>query len=598
MLSTEPPSGEGTKQEQQAEDSPLYKTDEFRMYCFKLCNDGIGCKRKVCFFAHTLDELRVSSVKLLPADIAAGADAAAFELDPFRARSETGRKAGGAAASMPGNEALVEALRTQQQQQKKAAAALQRSASRGLAAELQQLQAFQQLQAVLANTPGLAGLAPQLQQQGPMDSLLGAMMSQLRLGGAASAQPGLSQMAGGAGGIFDAVVQQAVQQALMNSAFNNAAQQAAAVLLMQQQQQQAAAAAAAAAAVAQQQQNQQAAAQAQALLEQFMLQHQQQNHTAHMAAGGPMQGSQPAAVQAALAALLQQQAAQQQAQQQHQQAAAPPMGPFSVPHGHGPAETMPVPIHSVRPSMEGYHASHVSPPPSAASPPLPPHMQPGTASSVRSSATGMLSTAIGSGVLEPGVTCPASEGAPSNAGPPSPRSLAASSTGSPPADAPLSSTLSHQAAVALSAAATAASYYSQEASRSSFESYRSSEMEMGLRHTGGPSSGGAARTSLDFIHASQQHQQQHGRFSRAGSLPTPCSPLPDEAMLFQEAHHRQLLYAAAAAQAAGCHGNNVPPGCGHGMGMGMGMSQDGQKMMADPVAMAGFGQHAALPFGM
>ncbi|KAL6758158.1 hypothetical protein V8C86DRAFT_1808997, partial [Haematococcus lacustris] len=32
-------------------------------YRTQLCNDGIGCNRKVCFFAHTLDELRVSSVK-------------------------------------------------------------------------------------------------------------------------------------------------------------------------------------------------------------------------------------------------------------------------------------------------------------------------------------------------------------------------------------------------------------------------------------------------------------------------------------------------------------------------------------------------------
>lgn len=33
-------------------------------YRTQLCNDGVGCKRKICFFAHTLDELRVSSVKV------------------------------------------------------------------------------------------------------------------------------------------------------------------------------------------------------------------------------------------------------------------------------------------------------------------------------------------------------------------------------------------------------------------------------------------------------------------------------------------------------------------------------------------------------
>lgn len=119
-----------------------------RRYRTQLCNDGIGCKRKVCFFAHTLEELRVSNVKLLPADIAAGVD---VDLDPFR-RPEpasglrSANKAGGGgsnAAASSGNEALVEALRVQQQQQqqvKKAAAALQRNASRGLAVELQQLQ--------------------------------------------------------------------------------------------------------------------------------------------------------------------------------------------------------------------------------------------------------------------------------------------------------------------------------------------------------------------------------------------------------------------------------------------------------------------------
>ncbi|KAI3811706.1 hypothetical protein L1987_21435 [Smallanthus sonchifolius] len=50
----------------------IYSTDEFRMYSFKvfecwlhpaqyrtrLCKDGPGCNRRVCFFAHTRDELR------------------------------------------------------------------------------------------------------------------------------------------------------------------------------------------------------------------------------------------------------------------------------------------------------------------------------------------------------------------------------------------------------------------------------------------------------------------------------------------------------------------------------------------------------------
>ncbi len=95
----------------------------------------------MCFFAHTLEELRVSSVKLSPDAASDGA----FELDPFRERPSKSPKPAGvpAAATTPANEALVEALRAQQQQQQQAAkkvAALQRSASRGLAAEMQQMQ--------------------------------------------------------------------------------------------------------------------------------------------------------------------------------------------------------------------------------------------------------------------------------------------------------------------------------------------------------------------------------------------------------------------------------------------------------------------------
>lgn len=54
--------------------TPRYRT--------QLCNDGVACRRKVCFFAHTLDELRVSSVKVLPAEL--GGRLPAPEADPFR----------------------------------------------------------------------------------------------------------------------------------------------------------------------------------------------------------------------------------------------------------------------------------------------------------------------------------------------------------------------------------------------------------------------------------------------------------------------------------------------------------------------------------
>ena len=32
-------------------------------YRTQLCNDGAGCRRRICFFAHSLDELRVPSSK-------------------------------------------------------------------------------------------------------------------------------------------------------------------------------------------------------------------------------------------------------------------------------------------------------------------------------------------------------------------------------------------------------------------------------------------------------------------------------------------------------------------------------------------------------
>ncbi|PNH12291.1 Zinc finger CCCH domain-containing protein 30 [Tetrabaena socialis] len=605
--------------EQATEDgSPLYRTDEFRMYCFKvlpcskrfvhdwtvcpfahpgekakrrdpritsytgvacpdmkkcqrgdscpyahnvfeywlhpsryrtqLCNDGIGCKRKVCFFAHTLDELRVSNVKLLPSDLAA--DGGGFELDPFRPASRSGPKAGAgvgapsASAAAPGTEALVEALRAQQQQQaKKAAAALQRTASRGLAAELQQLQALQQLQSVLANSQGLGAM----QQQVPMESLVGALMAQLRVGGPQGQQPGPQPLGAGAGGgsLLDAVVQQAVQQALAN----NAAQQAATMLLYQQQQQQQAAVVAA----AQQQQNQHAA-QAHALLE-HLLQQQAAAHAAHQSVhthqgnGAPPQPS-AQAMQAALAMLQHQQ--QQQTGHMGGMAYA---GPQSAGLMQGPIAS----------GAELQHQAHMGAPP--------PHMgavgrsssQNGSlAESVRSSANGMAVN----GPLAP--TSSSSSGAPTTgagaatepiavaAAPSPPRSLAAPSpAGSPPGETALSSAISgNAAAAALSAAATAASYYSQEASRSSFESYRSSEVELGMQlasghHSSGPNSGG--RNSLELVHQPHQQQQFHPSKFMQDMYAGAAAPgsAAEEALRMQEARHRQLLMAAAAHAANG-----------------------------------------------
>ena len=62
-----------------------------RRYRTQLCNDGIHCKRKVCFFAHTLEELRCANVKVVSAEAArAGIDISEEEFlrpvhaDPFR----------------------------------------------------------------------------------------------------------------------------------------------------------------------------------------------------------------------------------------------------------------------------------------------------------------------------------------------------------------------------------------------------------------------------------------------------------------------------------------------------------------------------------
>ncbi|GFR41500.1 hypothetical protein Agub_g2194 [Astrephomene gubernaculifera] len=705
MLPPEPPSTfEGPKvpypaTEQPAEDSPLYKTDEFRMYCFKvlpcskryvhdwtvcpfahpgekakrrdprvftytgvacpdmkkcqrgdacpyahnvfeywmhpsryrtqLCNDGIGCKRKVCFFAHTLDELRVSNVKLLPSDIAAGADAG-FDLDPFRpAKSEPSRNAAKpAGASVPnaascGNEALVEALRTQQQQQaRKAAATLQRTASRGLAAELQQMQMLQQLQTVLASTQGLGALSQQVPQQYSVDNLVGAMMSQMRLGGggaaAAGPQHALPMGSGATPGLLDAIVQQTVQQVLAN----NAAQQAAATLLLLQQQQQQQAAAAAAA-MAQQQQQSQQAAHAQALLEHLLQQQQQQSHERNAAAHGlPDQHE----LHAALAMLHQQQ--HHHHQQQHQFPPMGPLPPYVGAQSQGPPASAPMPIGRPAPSsLEEFApatASFGMSPSVQQQHPLPHSLEgPGAPSghvgslpaSLRSSGTGM--TAGSSlGMQSPGTLAlaparsaplPSDVVVPSAAvTPSSPRSQTEPppSNGSPPADASLSSTMSgHTAASALSAAATSSSYFSHEVSRSSFESYRSSELELSLHLAAGQhpglcrdSDGAAAAAHFDMLKPTLRQPQ--GAFMPDGLLSrSPCSPgigpIAEEPALVQEARRRQLLMAAAAQTQAANNGSaGAMTMCGApGMHGGPGFHD----LLADQAAMGAFAQPG---FGM
>jgi len=169
-----------------SENSPLYKADEFRMYCFKvlpcskryvhdwticpfahpgekarrrdprlysytgvacpemkksldcprgdsctyahnvfeywmhpsryrtqLCNDGFVCCRKVCFFAHALDEIRVSNVKVDPNG--------EYDIDPFKPKSKSNTGGGqttkgkaatsvnspGSASSIQANDSIV-----------------------------------------------------------------------------------------------------------------------------------------------------------------------------------------------------------------------------------------------------------------------------------------------------------------------------------------------------------------------------------------------------------------------------------------------------------------------------------------------------------
>lgn len=55
-------------------------------YRTQLCNDGMNCQRKICFFAHSLDELRVPACKpfVSPEALASAAGAAATENDARR----------------------------------------------------------------------------------------------------------------------------------------------------------------------------------------------------------------------------------------------------------------------------------------------------------------------------------------------------------------------------------------------------------------------------------------------------------------------------------------------------------------------------------
>lgn len=43
-------------------------------YRSQLCNDGPKCRRRVCFFAHTIDQLRVPSSKRISSGDAPSAD--------------------------------------------------------------------------------------------------------------------------------------------------------------------------------------------------------------------------------------------------------------------------------------------------------------------------------------------------------------------------------------------------------------------------------------------------------------------------------------------------------------------------------------------
>jgi len=71
-------------------------------YRTQLCNDGSNCRRKICFFAHSLDELRVPACKpfVSPEGLAAAAAAAASE-------NETKRKSGVVGTPMANLNAMV-----------------------------------------------------------------------------------------------------------------------------------------------------------------------------------------------------------------------------------------------------------------------------------------------------------------------------------------------------------------------------------------------------------------------------------------------------------------------------------------------------------
>lgn len=64
-------------------------------YRTQLCNDGVNCKRKICFFAHTLEELRVSSVKVPPGNNAGCDVGEPYDVNPFAPSSSTGAQAHG-----------------------------------------------------------------------------------------------------------------------------------------------------------------------------------------------------------------------------------------------------------------------------------------------------------------------------------------------------------------------------------------------------------------------------------------------------------------------------------------------------------------------
>ncbi|EFN55206.1 hypothetical protein CHLNCDRAFT_134430 [Chlorella variabilis] len=91
-------------------------------YRTQLCNDGSNCKRKICFFAHSLDELRVPACKpfVSPEALAAAAAAAAADAEAKRKAATVGSPLSAFAAVSPGpspQRSSLDALRAAQQQQ-------------------------------------------------------------------------------------------------------------------------------------------------------------------------------------------------------------------------------------------------------------------------------------------------------------------------------------------------------------------------------------------------------------------------------------------------------------------------------------------------